>query len=126
MPEASERPEPTIAVEALSVFGAPSESLQPIARVVSGSIALPRNDSNACRHDARQLPAGMAFAHARTGPTRTWEGNEALIRIHAIPGIGELPLAQIQPPDLQRLYRRLQTLERGLSGGTVLNLCTWS
>jgi integrase len=53
---------------------------------------------------------------------RTWEGYEALIRIHGVPGIGELPLAEIQPLDLQRLYGRLQAPERGLSGGTVLNL----
>ncbi len=52
--------------------------------------------------------------------TRTYEGYEALIRCHVIAGIGERPLHDLTPLDLQRLYGSV--LARYPSGGTALNL----
>jgi integrase len=61
------------------------------------------------------------LAHAR-GRVRakTHDGYRGLVRLYARPGIGTIPLADLRPLDLQGLYG--QCLERGLSGGTVLNL----
>ena len=66
------------------------------------------------------------LAHAR-GRVRavTYEGYEALLRLHALPQLGDLPLANLRPLDLQDLYSRLTGPTDGaapLSGGTVLNL----
>jgi integrase len=52
--------------------------------------------------------------------SKTHEGYEGVIRLYATPGIGPLPLARLHPLDLQQLYSSL--IERGLAGGTVLNL----
>jgi integrase len=70
---------------------------------------------------AGYLQEWLSHMRGRVRP-RTWEGYEALVRIHAIPGIGAVPLLEVHPLDLQRLYGQLQAPERGLSGGTVLNL----
>ncbi|MDP9225397.1 MAG: site-specific integrase, partial [Actinomycetota bacterium] len=56
---------------------------------------------------------------------RTHQGYAGLIRCYAIPAIGEIPLQDLHPLHLQRMYADL--LERGgmrgmLSTGTVLNL----
>jgi integrase len=65
------------------------------------------------------------LAHAR-GRVRaaTYEGYEALIRCHALPSLAEVPLVDLAPLRLQRLYRELMSERRGrrLSSGTVLNL----
>ena len=50
---------------------------------------------------------------------KTWQSYESLIRVHALPVLGEMPLADLSALDLQTLYSSL--LERS-SGGTVLNL----
>src|SRR5437763_241475 len=55
----------------------------------------------------------------------TYEGYEALVRLHALPSLGHLPLISLRPLDLQDLYGRLTGGAGGaapLSGGTVLNL----
>ncbi|MGH2724417.1 MAG: tyrosine-type recombinase/integrase [Actinomycetota bacterium] len=52
---------------------------------------------------------------------KTLEGYEALIHRHAIPVLGEIPLRELHPLHLQRLYGAL--MARGtLAAGTVLNL----
>ncbi len=64
------------------------------------------------------------LAHVR-GRVRakTWQGYEALIRLYAQPALGELPLVELTPLHLQRLYAGLLAdPARPLSGGTVLNL----
>ncbi len=53
---------------------------------------------------------------------KTFEGYEGVIRLYAVPNLGAIPLLELRPLDLQRLYGRLLSPERGLSGGTVLNL----
>lgn len=54
---------------------------------------------------------------------KTWQGYEGLIRLYARPSLGEVPLAEIGPLDLQHLYSGLLSDPgRPLSGGTVLNL----
>lgn len=54
---------------------------------------------------------------------KTWQGYECLIRLHARPHLGNLPLSEISPLHLQRLYGSLLSdPNRRLSGGTVLNL----
>lgn len=55
----------------------------------------------------------------------TFEGYEVLLRRHALPRLGALPLTEVGPLDLQRLYSDLLAGgagAAGLSGGTVLNL----
>jgi integrase len=51
---------------------------------------------------------------------KTYEGYEGVIRLYATPSVGDIPLGDLHPLHLQRLYGEL--LDRGLSGGTVLNL----
>lgn len=51
---------------------------------------------------------------------KTHDGYRGLIRLYAAPALGRVPLEELRPLDLQGLYGRC--LERGLSGGTVLNL----
>jgi integrase-like protein len=51
---------------------------------------------------------------------RTHEGYRGLIHLYALPALGSVPLRDLAPLDLQRLYG--QCLQRGLAGGTVLNL----
>src|SRR6266581_8952682 len=52
--------------------------------------------------------------------SKTFEGYEGVIRLYASPGIGLVPLSRLHPLHLQQLYSDL--IERGLAGGTVLNL----
>src|SRR5438128_2151421 len=63
------------------------------------------------------------LAHTR-GLVRatTYQGYESLIRLYASPALGEVPLSELSPIDLQRLYSSLLVPERRLSSGTVLNL----
>src|SRR6266852_4948737 len=66
------------------------------------------------------------LAHAR-GRVRvvTYEGYESLLRLHAFPSLGRLPLDGVGPLDLQDLYGRLTSPSDGsaaLSAGSVLNL----
>lgn len=63
----------------------------------------------------------LAHVHIRVR-IKTWEGYEALLRLHAVPTLGTLPLDEITPLHVQRLYGQLMAGERPLSGGTVLNL----
>lgn len=51
---------------------------------------------------------------------KTHEGYEGVIRLYASPALGGIPLPLLHPLDLQQLYSEL--IERGLAGGTVLNL----
>ena len=54
---------------------------------------------------------------------KTHEGYEGLVRLYARQGIGDIPLSDLSPLHLQRLYADLLSdPERRLSGGTVLNL----
>ena len=53
---------------------------------------------------------------------RTWTRYEELLRLHAVPEIGHLPLARLTPQRVQRLYAG--RLERGLSPTTVRHLHT--
>ena len=52
----------------------------------------------------------------------THQGYARLIRLHATPHIGEVPLEELSPLTLQRLYASLLERKPPLSGGTVLNL----
>jgi len=68
------------------------------------------------------------LAHVR-GRVRavTYEGYEALLRLHALPALGSMALADLRPLDLQRLYGDLLNPpvgegREGLSGGSVRNL----
>src|SRR5439155_10596281 len=51
---------------------------------------------------------------------KTYDGYEGLVRVHALPGLGSMPLSALAPLHLQALYGEL--LGRGLSAGTVRNL----
>jgi hypothetical protein len=64
---------------------------------------------------------GQWLSHCR-GRVRakTYDGYRGLVRLYAAPALGHILLTELRPPDLQGLYS--QTLDRGLSGGTVLNL----
>lgn len=67
---------------------------------------------------------GQWLSHARTRVRpRTYQGYEGLIRLYAIPAIGQIRLNDLHPLDLQSLYASLMD-ERvpPISGGTVLNL----
>ena len=66
------------------------------------------------------------LAHAR-GRVRavTYEGYEVLLRRHALPRLGQLPLQELDPLTIQNLYSELLAGDAesgGLSAGTVLNL----
>ena len=63
------------------------------------------------------------LAHTR-GRVRasTYRGYESLIRCYAVPALGEVPLSELSPLLIQRLYSSLLEPERKLSAGTVLNL----
>jgi integrase len=64
---------------------------------------------------------GQWLCHTRTRVRpKTYDGYAGEIQLYAIPTLGELPLQSLGPLDLQHLYAALT--ERGLSGGTVLNL----
>src|SRR5436190_1595582 len=67
------------------------------------------------------LQEWLAHTRGRVRST-TYQGYESLIRLYASPAIGEVPLAELSPLDLQRLYSSLLVPERRLSSGTVLNL----
>jgi integrase len=75
--------------------------------------------------DSEVLTVGSYFdqwlAHAR-GRVRakTYDGYSCLIRLYALPRLGPIPLGEVGPLQIQRLYGEL--LGRGLSGGTILNL----
>ncbi|MGH2358921.1 MAG: tyrosine-type recombinase/integrase [Candidatus Limnocylindria bacterium] len=63
------------------------------------------------------------LAHARGRVrTSTYEGYESLIRCYAVPALGTIPLSELSPLDVQRLYSSLLEPGRRLSAGTVLNL----
>lgn len=69
---------------------------------------------------AEFLTEWLAHMVGRVRP-KTWEGYEALIRRHAAPALGSIPLRGLEPLHLQRLYGKL--LRRGdLATGTILNL----
>jgi integrase len=64
------------------------------------------------------------LSHARGRiRARTYQGYEGLIRLYALPSIGELPLKDVHPLHLQSLYASLMN-DRipPISAGTVLNL----
>jgi integrase len=67
------------------------------------------------------LKEWLAHARGRVRAT-TYAGYEYLIRCHAVPALGEVPLSELSPLHFQRLYSSLLVPERRLSGGTVLNL----
>jgi len=62
----------------------------------------------------------LAHMAGRVRP-KTLEGYETLIRRHAEPRMGSVPLESVTPLDLQGLYSQLLG-ERALASGTVLNL----
>ncbi len=67
------------------------------------------------------LQEWLAHARGRVRAT-TYGGYEYLIRVHAVPALGEIPLSELSPLHFQRLYSSLLVSERHLSAGTVLNL----
>ncbi len=69
----------------------------------------------------RYLQEWLAHTRGRVRAT-TYAGYEYLIRIHAVPALGEVPLSELSPLHFQRLYSSLLDPERHLSAGTVLNL----
>jgi integrase len=63
------------------------------------------------------------LAHVRGRVRRkTWEGYEALIRLHVKAHLGDRPLSELHALELQHLYSALLERQPPLSGGTVLNL----
>jgi hypothetical protein len=67
---------------------------------------------------------GQWLTHARTRVRpRTYQGYEGLIRLYAIPAVGQMGLGELHPLHLQSLYASLMS-ERipPISAGTVLNL----
>src|SRR2546428_8252568 len=69
----------------------------------------------------RYLHEWLAHARGRVRAT-TYTGYEYLIRVHAVPALGEVRLSELSPLHFQRLYGSLLSPERHLSAGTVLNL----
>ena len=69
----------------------------------------------------RYLHEWLAHARGRVRAT-TYTGYEYLIRVHAVPALGDVPLSELSPLHFQRLYSSLLSPERHLSAGTVLNL----
>src|SRR3990170_4354743 len=67
------------------------------------------------------LQEWLAHTRGRVRAT-THRGYESLIRCYALPALGELPVSELPPLHLQRLYSSLLVPERRLSAGTVLNL----
>lgn len=67
------------------------------------------------------LKEWLAHARGRVRAT-TYAGYESLIRCYAVPALGEVPLSELSPLLIQRLYSSLLVPERRLSAGTVLNL----
>jgi len=66
------------------------------------------------------------LAHVR-GRVRasTYEGYEVMLRLHAVPALGDLPLGALTPLHLQRLYSALMSPTEetpALASGTVRNL----
>lgn len=70
---------------------------------------------------AAYLAEWLAHMRGRVRP-KTLDGYRGLIRLYALPALGGLQLADLGPLDIQRLYAALSGPERGLSGGTVVNL----
>ena len=80
------------------------------------------------RHDptdrvtAHYLEDWLAHIRGRVR-ARTFQGYEGLIRLYALPALGDLPLRDLGPLDLQALYSfLLQEREPTIAAGTVLNL----
>lgn len=73
------------------------------------------------RSVAAYLADWLEHMRGRVRP-KTLDGYEGLIRLYALPALGALPLADVAPLDVQRLYADLMGPTRGLSGGTVMNL----
>src|SRR5207253_4328129 len=71
----------------------------------------------------RYLHEWLAHARGRVRVT-TYTGYEYLVRVHAVPALGDVRLSELSPLHFQRLYGSLLSRERHLSAGTVLNLCT--
>jgi integrase len=69
---------------------------------------------------AEYLSRWLAHAKARVRAT-THDGYEGLIRLYALPRIGQRELASLRPLDLQDLYAELLA-SGSLKAGTVLNL----
>ena len=67
------------------------------------------------------LQEWLAHTRGRVRAT-TYQGYASLIRLYASPALGEVPLSELSPLHLQRLYSSLLVPERHLSAGTVLNL----
>src|SRR5439155_26954935 len=63
----------------------------------------------------------LAHAKGRVRAT-TYEGYESLVRMHALPGIGEVPLAGLHPLQVQGLYADLLSTPR--AGGRILSPST--
>ena len=52
-----------------------------------------------------------------TVKANTFEGHEAMVRVHIVPILGRVKLKALNPADIQRLYRK--KLDQGLSSSTV-------
>ncbi len=65
------------------------------------------------------LTEWLSHVGGRVRPS-THRGYAGLIRLYALPALGEVPLSSLRPLHLQRLYA--SELGRGRSAGTVLNL----
>jgi len=61
------------------------------------------------------------YAQPKLSP-RAFERYESIVRVHLIPGLGNIPLTQLKPEHLQRLYAT--KLVDGLSARTVRYLHT--
>src|SRR6266568_2919405 len=65
------------------------------------------------------LTEWLSHVGGRVRPS-THRGYAGLVRLYALPALGEIPLQALRPLHLQRLYA--SELGRGRSAGTVLNL----
>jgi integrase len=83
-------------------------------------------DPSGPRPDLGGIRRAVAGSHAGRVRPSTHRGYEGLLRLYALPSLGDVPLAELHPLQLQDIYGKL--LESGgpvrgaLSAGTVLNL----
>jgi len=65
----------------------------------------------------------QAWLHHSKGRVRlkTWEGYQSIINRHVIPALGDVPLEDLHPLLVQKLYSKMAARVPPLSGGTILN-----
>lgn len=59
------------------------------------------------------------LSHMRSQVRATYEGYAALVRHHALPHLGQVPLSELHPLQIQRLYAALLEPGTGYRGKTL-------